>query len=519
MVVPGDPEESLDSRGASSSHTAGHAVKGVAWSLVGFGSNGVGQFVVLAVLARFLTAYDFGVVSAAVVIVSLGQLFTESGVGPAVVQRKDLTDEHIRTAYALAIVSGIGMTIVVALAAPLVADIFSMPELTRVTQVLALTFAFQGLSIVAQSLMQRGLEFRKIALAEAASFFVGFAGVGLGMAFAGAGVWTLVGAQLAQVALLGLLVVVIHPHPRGWRIRRNEARELLAFGGGMTVGRAFNFVAVQGDNAVVGARMNATSLGIYGRAYQLAVTPALLLGQVIDRVSFPLIAGFQDDRDRVGRAYLRGVALVALATGPASVLAVVCAPEIIRIVLGPGWGEVVVPFQIFSIGLLCRTSYKISDSLARAMGTVYRRAWRQAVYAVAVVSGAIIGSLYGLAWVAIGVLGAIVLNYVLMADLSIRTIGGSWRKFFVRQTHGVVLAVLAAAVSIPVATSLRAVGLGPILVLLGTSCAALLICIAAIIVTRMRLLGEDGPWMIDLLRMHSPKPIRAMLGNDGTGTR
>ena len=74
-------------------------------------------------------------------------------------------------------------------------------------------------------------------------------------------------------------------------------------------------------------------------------------------------------------------------TVPASVVAVLVAPEVIHVLLGDGpkWDDVMVPFQIFAAGLIFRTSYKISDSLARAMGTVYRRAWRQAVYAVAVV--------------------------------------------------------------------------------------------------------------------------------------
>ena len=98
---------------------------------------------------------------------------------------------------------------------------------------------------------------------------------------------------------------------------------------------------------------------------------------------------FQDDLRRVANAYLRGIALVAMITIPGSVVAVILAPEAIHVLLGGGhkWDDVIVPFQIFAAGLIFRTSYKISDSLARAMGTVYKRAWRQAVYAAAVVIG------------------------------------------------------------------------------------------------------------------------------------
>ena len=126
-------------------------------------------------------------------------------------------------------------------------------------------------------------------------------------------------------------------------------------------------------------------------------------------------------------------------TIPGSVLAVLLGPEIIHLLLGGGakWDDVIVPFQIFSAGLLFRTSYKISDSLARAMGTVYQRALRQAVYAVAVVVGAFIGTQYdSLNWVAVGVTGAIILNYLLMAQLSLKTAPITWGQFFYRQGRG-----------------------------------------------------------------------------------
>ena len=121
-------------------------------------------------------------------------------------------------------------------------------------------------------------------------------------------------------------------------------------------------------------------------------------------------------------------------------------PEVIHVLLGGGakWDDAIVPFQIFAAGLIFRTSYKISDSLARAMGTVYRRAWRQAVYAVAVIVGALIGTAFGLVWVAVGVTGAIVLNYLLMADLSIRTAPIGWWHFAARQTRGLWLGLVVA---------------------------------------------------------------------------
>jgi PST family polysaccharide transporter len=270
----------------------------------------------------------------------------------------------------------------------------------------------------------------------------------------------------------------------------------------MTTARAFNFVALYGDNTVVGNRMSSASLGAYKNAYQLAAVPAQLLGQVMDRVIFPVISRFQSNLERVANAYLRGIALVAMITLPASVVVVILAPEAIHVLLGGGhkWDDVVVPFQIFAGGLIFRTSYKISDSLARAMGTVYKRAWRQAVYAGAVVTGALIGSAFGLVWVAVGVTAAIVLNYLLMADLSLRTAPISWAQFVLRQTRGLGLGVVAFAACLPTTLALRAADVGRFVTLLGGTGAAALALLLAWRIAPQWTLGDDGAWIVEVIK-------------------
>src|SRR3989442_682732 len=115
--------------------------------------------------------------------------------------------------------------------------------------------------------------------------------------------------------------------------------------------------------------------------------PATLVGQVLDDVLFPAMAQIQSERQRVAVAYRRCVAGVALLTLPLSALALVLAPEIVRVLLGPRWADVTAPFRVLVLGTLFRTSYKISDSLTRALGAVYRRAWRQWSYAALVFGG------------------------------------------------------------------------------------------------------------------------------------
>jgi Membrane protein involved in the export of O-antigen and teichoic acid len=496
-----------DGGAPASGSTARRALGGMVWSGLGFGAQGIGQFLVVIVFARYLTKSDNGLVGAAVIVIALGQLFTEAGFGPAVIQRENLTDEHVRTAFALSMISGLLMTVLMFAGAPLAAAFFHQDRMTDIVRGLAFVFLLQAPGVVAMAMLQRDLDFKSIAIAETISYFFGFALVGVVLVISGVGVWSIVIAQLVQAALLTGILVFRRSHPRSLRPRGAESKDLLVYAGGMTVARGFNFMALNGDNSVVGNQMSAASLGAYKNAYLLAAFPAQMLGQVMDRVIFPVISRFQDNLERVASAYLRGVSLVAIMTIPASVVAVLVAPELIHLLLGGGhkWDDVVLPFQIMAAGLLFRTSYKISDSLARAMGTVYRRAWRQGAYALAVIVGASLGTKYGLGWVAVGVTIAIFINYLLMAQLSLQTAEISWGRFIIRQARGLVLAVLVAAVSIPVVLALRAAlpsgsALTNLTIITAGTLSALAVMGLAWLIRPDLTLGDDGRWLIGVIR-------------------
>ena len=100
------------------------------------------------------------------IIIALGQLFTEAGFGPAVVQREDLTDEHIRTAFALSLFTGAVMTALTFFAAPLLGDFFHSPGLPPIVRGLSFVFMLQAPGVVAMAMLQRDLDFKSIAIAE-----------------------------------------------------------------------------------------------------------------------------------------------------------------------------------------------------------------------------------------------------------------------------------------------------------------------------------------------------------------
>jgi O-antigen/teichoic acid export membrane protein len=309
-------------------------------------------------------------------------------------------------------------------------------------------------------------------------------------------------AQVMQTLLRAALMTraappVLHPRP-DWI----SFRELMDYGVGQSAARLAWIIANQADNLVVGRSLGAVALGLYSRAYQLMAVPCTLPGNVLDKVLFPTMARVQDDPPRLASAYLQGTAFVALVTLPAGVVMAVLAPEIVATVFGPRWEGLVPPFQVLALGMMFRTSFRMSDSLSRATGRVYRRAWRQVLYAGLVFLGAWVGRYYGLTGVAVGVLGALFVNYLVMAQLSLSVIHISWLQFVRSQLPALWLTIGVGVVTVVAAAGLRHFGLPPLAGLLVGSVAAGATAALMIWLAPMFVLGEHGIRMRNMLRAY-----------------
>ncbi|AKQ47423.1 hypothetical protein TH63_01645 [Rufibacter radiotolerans] len=410
---------------------------------------------VLAVLARLVSPLEFGLVGVAVIVVDFSKMFTQMGVGPAIVQRQELENRHLTTGFTMSLGMGLLFAVGLLLSAPLVASFFKMEGLTPILRAISCIFLIDSFTLIGHALMQREMRFKTLAAIEVSSYALGFGIAGIFLAYIGWGVWALVAAHLLQAVLNVIFLVIAQPFPKKPGFEKNAFMELLSFGGGMTMARIGNFLATQGDNLIVGRMLGAAALGIYGRAYQFMVMPAGLFGNALDKSLFPAMAKVQDDKQRLGRAYLTGVSLIALVSIPLSIEFVLLAPEIVLTLLGPKWTDVILPFQVLACSLLFRMSYKMSDSLARATGAVYKRAWRQVLYAATVGIGSYIGQFWGLSGVAWGVALALVLNFLLMAHLSIKLTGIGWAEMAKVHMHGIILGLITGTASYFLVTTLR----------------------------------------------------------------
>lgn len=494
------------------------------WMSYGKAAFSLLQLLVLGVLARLVSPAQFGVVSASLVVIGFSAIVSQLGLGPALVQRPVLERRHIDTAFTASVFLGLILGAVTWIGAPLAATFLRMPSATPVLRTLAWVFPLTGLGTVSLSLLSRELRFSWLANLDVISYGFGYGVVGITGGLLGWGVWALVAAEIGQAVSRTTILLWKHPPRLAPYIQGLALRELAYFGGGFTVARVANYVALSGDKLVVGRSLGPTPLGYYGRAYSLMSAPAYAFGTVLDQVLFPAMAKVQNDAPRLGAAYRRGVALIALLVLPASAAIFLLAPEVIHIVLGAKWDAVVAPFRILSIGMLFRTSYKMSDSITRSTGAVYRRAWRQILYAALVVVGSLVGTQWGIVGVSWGALAALTVNFFLMAGLGLKVATLPWTAFWDAHRPAVLLTLVSFPFVWAATTALRRLD-EPVIVLLAAGGVLLLVCGLLIWRAADKFLGADGQWMantmLDFLRKVSRPtsvPSKGSSALETTGT-
>jgi len=390
------------------------------WAIAGSAATVLSQIVAIVVLARLLTPYEFGVVTAATLVNQFALIFVEFGVGPYVVQRSDLNEKCIGTAYRISCFLGLLISFLIIMIAPLLANFLDAPELTLVLRVYSIMFLIFGWYAIYDALTQRALDYAYLARADAISFSIGYAGVSISCALLGFSYWSLVIGHISQMAIRGTFLRLRHKNLSQYQMSLNDARSIMHFGFGQTLSRIASMIASQADGYVVATRLGITAIGTYGRANQLVTMPAAQLGQIFDKLIFPHISRTQDEHKRSATTYLNAITGICILSFPVCVLFWVCGESIVNFLLGAKWHEVTQPLKVLALAIPFRLIHKVSDPTARAMGKTYSRAWRQWVVAVSLVSLVLILSPYGLVAIAWAVVVTSIVDAGLMVWLCFR---------------------------------------------------------------------------------------------------
>jgi O-antigen/teichoic acid export membrane protein len=411
-------------------------------------SNAALQFLILAVLARLITPTEFGLIGLALLVTSFTDIFNDLGFGPALTQKKEISETDINTSFTASILFGLLLLLILYVASPFLSDFFRNDQLGPILRAVAWILPLRAFTTTPLGLLYRSLEYKKISLIQIISYILGYGVVGIILAFLDYGVWALVWANIIQTVLSTGLYMYYNNHHFKFELNSYSFKHLLSFGGGYSLSKIFTYVGNKGDKVVIGRTLDVYSLGLYERGYQLVRFMAGLVGEVIDKVLFAPFAKKQDQREALGGIYLEITYLICGLLLPASVFLHLNAEAVVYISLGPNWSQTVRIVEVMSLSLFFLVCVRVGSTLAKSLGDVYNRALRNLLYSIIVIVAAYLASDWGVEMVAFVVTIVIGFNYLLAFGQTHKLIKISVWSFISAHFWGIGMSVAYLALSL-----------------------------------------------------------------------
>jgi O-antigen/teichoic acid export membrane protein len=345
-------------------------LRGAFWAYFSYVGGRLLILVSTAILARLLTPKDFGVVGYALVFMALLETVKDLGLGQALVasRPKDVY-ERADTVFLAGIGLGALMSVVVAAVSPLAAAFFDEPKLTALLPVLGLNFFIRSIGGTHYALAQKEMQFRTRTMAEFADVVVRGT-VGVVLALAGAGVWSLVLGYVAGTTSMVIALWILVPWRPRFRLDREQLPGLLRFGGALTGVDVTSAITNNADYLFVGKVLGPAALGVYTLGFRLPELAIVNVATVAGLVLFPAFANVP--RDALSHAFSVSFRYMLMLCMPIAAGVAILAAPLVQVAFGSQWGEAVEPMRVLTI-------YAFAVTVGIPAGTAYKAVGRAGV--------------------------------------------------------------------------------------------------------------------------------------------
>lgn len=294
------------------------------------------QITSVVVMARLLSATDFGLVAAVTPVIAFISMFQDLGYGQAIVQRKEISSEQISSIFWNTTALGLICAVTTILASPAVAWFFRDSRLLLLTIAASAPILLGSLMSVPSGLLNRNLNFEGLAISDVLGAVLGLASA-ITAALLGARYWSLMISSIVS----SLVILLGYWKYAGWRPRRPTFRlvdsDVGAFGANLTASTFVNYFSSNLDNILIGREAGSVQLGYYDRAFKLLYFPIQNINAPLYRVITPLLSRVQDDRVRFREMFLRASGQLTILVVPAMAALVAVSHDMVAVLFGPRW--------------------------------------------------------------------------------------------------------------------------------------------------------------------------------------
>lgn len=324
-------------------------------------------FVVSIVLARILSPDDYGTVALVTVFTTILQVFVDSGLGVALIQKKNADDLDFSSVFYFNFVVCIVLYAGMFFAAPIIASFYNDLTLIPIIRVISLTIVISGIKGIQQSFVSRNMLFKRF-------FFSTLGGtifsaiLGVAMAYAGCGVWAIVAQQLSNTAIDTLILWLTVK----WRPKKmfswERLKTLFSFGWKLLISSLLDTGYSNLRSLVIGKIYSPSDLAYYNQGDKLPSTVITNINTSIASVLLPTLASKQDDRKQLKNMTRRAIKTSTYIIAPLMMGLTFCAPPIVRLILTEKWVPCVPYLRIFCITYMFYPIHTANLNAINAMG-------------------------------------------------------------------------------------------------------------------------------------------------------
>ena len=344
-----------------------NVIKNFLWRLAErVGAQGV-KLLVELVLARILLPEEYGLIAMVTVFITLFNVFVDSGLGNALIQKKDADDLDFSSVFWFNVTWCVVLYGLLYLISPAVAAFYNREELCLVLRVLGLQIVISGVKNVYQAYVSRTMQFRKFFFATLGGT-LGAAVIGITMACRGYGVWALVAQQLFNVLTdTVILCLTVKWHPKKM-FSMERLKGLLSYGWKLLLSALLDTIYNEARSLIIGKKYTSEDLAFYNKGELFPQVIASNVNTSIDSVLLPTMSREQDERTRVRAMTRRAIITSTYLMAPLMVGIACIGVPLVRLILTEKWIPCVPYLRIFCASMLFFPIHTANLNAIKALG-------------------------------------------------------------------------------------------------------------------------------------------------------
>lgn len=358
------------------------------------------ELISFSIMSRLLTKEDFGYYAAITAITTVFASFSETGIGSAIVQQKNLTKQYVDNAFSLSLIFGLFISSLLFFLSGTFAHTVADSSMKFPLQLMSVTLLMHCLTSISFSIMLRKLQFLRIGFIKLFSLVVTTL-VAIGLALEGYGYYAIITKAVLSSVITYFLALYYSKTRFSFALDKKPCVIIFSFSGWLMASVLFRNLASQVDKLLMPRLLSVVALGAYNRPKEFIEQISTKLNGIFDSALFPVLSNMQDDKHAMNLAFRKSMYFMNIFAMVMTLLLVFSSSLMIRIFFGEKWIELTPVMMMISCTLLFNTDGRLADCYLRSLAMTKQQFFFRVFETILKLFGVLVSYRWGIIGVAL----------------------------------------------------------------------------------------------------------------------